>query len=165
MFKTVRPRRRPAEDLLFGALSGAAGSAALNMATYLDIAVRGRAPSEVPAKDVDALADRAGASLGASEKKAQHRREALGALLGYASGVGVALVHGLVGHHAVALPFAVRAGVVGAGAMAATDVASTALGVTQPTTWPAQSWIVDALPHLAYGAVTVTAYDTLKAGR
>lgn len=30
----------------------------------------------------------------------------------------------------------------------------TALGVTDPRTWPASSWVSGVVPHLAYGVVT-----------
>jgi hypothetical protein len=35
------------------------------------------------------------------------------------------------------------------------------LGVTDPRTWDAPSWISDLLPHLAYGLVTALAYDAV----
>ena len=34
-----------------------------------------------------------------------------------------------------------------------------ALGVTDPRTWPAESWISDLIPHLAYGLATAVAFD------
>jgi hypothetical protein len=38
--------------------------------------------------------------------------------------------------------------------MAATDVGMYRLGVTDPKTWDASSWLSDAIPHLAYGVAT-----------
>ena len=38
--------------------------------------------------------------------------------------------------------------------MAATDLGMWQLGVTDPRTWDSRSWLSDALPHLAFGAVT-----------
>ncbi len=148
--------------LISGLASGAAGSAALNIATYLDIAARGRPPSGVPAKDVEALADRTGVELGAPEAKAQHRRSALGALMGYASGLSVAVGYALVRSRVRKLPLPLAAVVVGGAAMAGTDVTSTALGTTNPAKWSAKSWAADVLPHLAYGAVTVVSYEALE---
>jgi len=45
--------------------------------------------------------------------------------------------------------------------MAATDGSMTALGVTDPRSWAAKDWMADAIPHLAYGAVTAAVLDTL----
>jgi hypothetical protein len=39
----------------------------------------------------------------------------------------------------------------------------TALGVTDPRTWPVSSWVTDIVPHLAYTAVTLAALDLLDA--
>ena len=50
---------------------------------------------------------------------------------------------------------------VGATAMAAADVSMTSLGVTDPKQWGAAGWLSDALPHLAYGAVTVATLHAL----
>jgi hypothetical protein len=38
--------------------------------------------------------------------------------------------------------------------MAATDGSMAGLGVSDPRTWSAGAWLSDAVPHLAYGAVT-----------
>ncbi len=144
-----------------GLASGAAGSAALNIATYLDIAARGRAPSEVPAHDVEQLADLGEVSLGDSQKSAAHRKSALGALMGYVSGLGVGAVYAIVRPHARSLPLPLAAVLVGAAAMAGTDGASTALGVVEPRKWSAKSWTVDLASHLAYGPTTVLTYEAL----
>ncbi len=37
----------------------------------------------------------------------------------------------------------------------------TALGVTDPRTWPASSWAAELVPHLAYGTVTAPVLDRL----
>jgi len=44
-------------------------------------------------------------------------------------------------------------------AMAMSDVPATAFDVTHPTEWSATSWMLDLGFHLAYGLVTVVAYD------
>ena len=46
--------------VLYGAMAGAAGTSALNATTYLDMAMRGRPPSEVPKKMVKELSNRTG---------------------------------------------------------------------------------------------------------
>jgi hypothetical protein len=50
---------------LLGAAAGAVGAAALNIATYADMAIRGRAPSSLPADLAGALADKLGVDLSA----------------------------------------------------------------------------------------------------
>jgi len=37
-----------------------------------------------------------------------------------------------------------------------------ALGVTDPRTWPADSWVSDLVPHVAYGLATAAAYEALR---
>jgi hypothetical protein len=50
-------------QLLRGTAAGAAGTTALNIATYLDIAIRGRASSEVPEKVAGTLTQAVGIPL------------------------------------------------------------------------------------------------------
>ncbi len=148
--------------MMCGLASGAAGSAALNIATYLDIAIRGRAPSSVPSKDVERLASEAGVELGSDEQTAEHRKSGLGALMGYASGLTVAAAYAMLRPLARDLPLPLAAPLVGAAAMAATDTASTMLGTADPRKWSTKSWAVDIVPHLAYGATTVLTYEALS---
>jgi hypothetical protein len=42
--------------------------------------------------------------------------------------------------------------------MLAADLTTAALGVSDPRTWDATSWLSDVVPHLAFGAVV---YDAL----
>ena len=139
----------------WGALAGAAGTTALNAATYLDMAVRGRPSSSTPQDTAEQLASRAGVGIPGDEETRQNRLSGLGPLFGAATGVGVGALFGLVRWAGVRLPAPVAAAVVGATAMLASDGTMTALGVTDPKEWDANSWVSDALPHLAYGAVTV----------
>ena len=46
--------------------------------------------------------------------------------------------------------------------MTATDASSAVLGASDPRTWSAPAWAADAVPHLAYGAGVVLAYDALS---
>jgi hypothetical protein len=43
--------------------------------------------------------------------------------------------------------------------MAASDASSALLGTTDPRTWSPADWASDLLPHLAYGAAAVAAFD------
>jgi len=149
--------------LAAGVLGGAVGTTALNLMTYLDIAVRGRPPSELPAKVVEKLASTAGLNLageGPDNRKARNRRSGLGALLGYATGLGLGLVYGAA-RRQVRLPPIAAAAILGLGAMAMSDVPITLLRLTDPRTWGLTDWVSDIVPHLAYGAATALAFEGL----
>jgi hypothetical protein len=50
----------------------------------------------------------------------------------------------------------------GAAAMAGSDVPATALRVTDPTSWDPRSWVSDLVPHLVYGVTTASVYRALR---
>lgn len=81
--------------LIRGLLAGAAGTVALNVTTYGDLLLRARPASQVPVKVADKLAAQAGIELGEQEQVA-NREQAVGALLGYVTALGVAVVYALV---------------------------------------------------------------------
>src|SRR4051812_26653527 len=110
--------------LTAGMAAGAVGTMLLNAITYLDMAVRGRPASSLPDDDVDRMAERAGISLGGDEEEAAARRSAIGALLGYATGVGIGAVYGVARAVVPGVPQRAAALIAGLGAMAATDAAS-----------------------------------------
>jgi hypothetical protein len=144
-----------------GLLAGLAGTAVINATTYLDMAIRGRPASGMPAEAADRLASRAGVSLGSDEDTAGARRSALGALSGYVTGITFGVAYAIASPVASRLPWPMSVALVGAGAMAATDAASALLGAADPRAWSAQAWAADAVPHLAYGVGVVVAYDAL----
>lgn len=146
-----------------GIAGGALGTTALNMTTYLDMAIRGRPSSTVPEDDVQQLADRIGVNLstGVSDEQADDRKQALGALMGYVTGLSVGAVYGLLRSLAPDVPRPLAAVALGLGAMAATDGATVLLGNADPREWSASSWLTDIVPHLVYGAVTVAGYESL----
>jgi hypothetical protein len=78
-----------------GLIAGAVGTFALDVATYLDIALHGRPASSAPRRAAEELARRAGVSLGEGEVAA-NRAEGAGALLGYATGLAGGVVYGMV---------------------------------------------------------------------
>jgi hypothetical protein len=49
----------------------------------------------------------------------------------------------------------------GAAAMASSDVPAIKLGVTDPAEWGTSGWLADIIPHLAYGLVTAAVYEAL----
>jgi hypothetical protein len=143
-----------------GLTAGMVGTELLNVATYLDMAIRGRGASSVPQDDVQALAERTGVPLGEGEA-AENRKTAVGTLLGYATGAGIGLAYGAgrpLLRHLPTLPAAV---LVGVAAMAATDATSAALGTTDPRSWSPQDWLADLVPHVAYGLGVVATHDAL----
>lgn len=147
-----------------GLAAGAAGTVALNVATYLDMAVRGRGSSSTPAETAGELADKVGVDLaeeGPDSETAENRRSGLGALMGYVAGLGVGAAYGAL--RATVGPVSRPAAV--AGLTVAATVASagpmTLLGITDPREWDATSWAMDIGPHLAYGLVTAVVHDEL----
>jgi hypothetical protein len=155
-------------DLVQGLAAGAVGTAVLNTVTYLDMAVRARPSSSVPADTVDKMTDIADVTLAAEghdSDKAGTRREAIGALLGYATGFGVGAVYGLLRPRILrGLPRSVAGVGLAAAATVSTVAPYRALGVSDPLSWPAKSWAADIIPHLCYGWATATAFDALHNG-
>ncbi|MFB4304883.1 hypothetical protein [Actinomadura sp. GTD37] len=148
------------DRLTRGLVAGAAGTTALNMVTYLDMAVRGRPASSTPERSVEKIADMTGVELGDGEK-AENRKAGLGPMLGFGTGLGAGLAYGvLTGRRGVPLP--VAAVLLTALAMVGSSAPMTALGLTDPREWSATDWAVDAVPHLAYGAVAAGVYGALR---
>jgi hypothetical protein len=145
----------------WGALAGAAGTTALNAVTYLDMAARGRPSSSTPEDTVEALAGTIGAEIAGDEETRQNRLSGLGPLLGIVTGVGVGTLLGTLRYAGLRLPAPLAALAAGAAAMGASNGAMTTFGVTDPRQWDANSWLSDALPHLAYGAVTIATLHAL----
>ena len=136
-----------------GAAAGAAGTTALNAVTYADMAVRGRPASSTPEQTVEKLAQAAHTDVPGEGETRSNRLSGLGPLTGIATGVGVGALAGLLAR-GTRLPTPALAGVVGAAAMLGSNGPMTALGITDPRTWSASSWVSDVVPHLAYGVVT-----------
>jgi len=152
MKTTSVARVRP--GLLVGAVAGAAGTTTLNVITYLDIAVRGRSTSTTPERTVEALARLLHLTVPGSDDVLANRISGLGALTGYAAGIGMGLVLGLayaLGWRPGLLVAALAATVL---ALVGTNGPMTVLGVTDPRTWGLVGWISDLIPHFGYGIVT-----------
>jgi hypothetical protein len=148
------------KGILKGVVAGAAGTTALNAATYLDMAWRGRPSSSTPQQAVEELAKRAGKAIpGAGEERA-NRLDGLGALAGVVTGVGVGVLAGVLRPLILRLGPVMGPVLLAASAMAATDTSLTRLGLTDPRQWDAASWLSDAAPHLAFG---IASYATLRA--
>jgi hypothetical protein len=143
--------------VLRGAAAGAAGTTALDVVTYLDMALRGRPASATPQRTVERLAETAHVSIPGEGDRRAGRVEGLGALTGLLAGVGVG---GLVG---LARATGFRAGTLltTVAVLISTNGPMTVLGVTDPRTWSAVDWLSDLVPHLAYAAVVTTTLDAL----
>lgn len=167
--------RRPVEStgkktgmpnsIMRGTLAGAVGTVALDAATYLDMAIRGRPSSSVPAKVAGTLAEGVGVDLSSGgdgqqkEEKAQNRQSGLGALMGYVTGLSVGAAYGLVRPHLGNVSILLAGGALGLAAMAASDIPAVTTKATNLASWDASSWISDLVPHLAYGLATAISYE------
>jgi hypothetical protein len=169
-----------ANRILAGAIAGAAGVVALNAAGYLDMLWRGRPASDLPARVAGKLADEMGlpldltsdadadddeiAGLGDDDEPdaPANRREALGALLGMANGVGIGVCYGIARLVLPRPPAWLAGTALGAAAMAASDYPATRLGLTEPRDWTATDWASDVLPHMAFGVVTAMAFEAAR---
>ncbi|MBQ0905861.1 hypothetical protein [Micromonospora sp. U21] len=147
-------------DLADGAIAGAVGSTALNVVTYLDMALRARPASETPEQTVDRVAGIAHVDLG-SGAPAANRRSGLGALVGYALGITAGVGFALYARGR-RQPLPMATGVLGAGVMTMTDGSITALGISDPRTWRRADWISDIVPHLAYGLTAAATWNRLR---
>ena len=143
---------------LRGAAAGAAGTTALNVVTYLDMAVRGRPASSTPQRTLEKLADTAHLPIPGDGKRRENRVEGLGALTGLLSGIGVGGLFGLARSSGLRTGILLTTLVV----LVSTNGPMTVLGITDPRTWSRIDWISDIVPHVAYGAVvkaTMDAFD------
>jgi hypothetical protein len=148
--------------LCIGAIAGAAATSALNIATYADVAVRGRGESDVPSTMVKNMAEAAGAgALASDDETTAHRRSGIGALMGYANGLGVGVAYGALRPALRRVPVLVMAVAAGGAAMALSDVAIAASGASDPKTWSGAEWATDAIPHLVYGLALALSFDAL----
>lgn len=137
-----------------GLAAGAVGTTVLNAVSYLDMAFRGRPASSAPGRTVEALAGELGWSIPGRGDTKDNRRTALGELSGLTTGLTVGVAASLTRALGVRLPAPIAALVTGVAAMAATDAPMATLGVSDPCRWSTESWVSDAVPHLAYGIAT-----------
>lgn len=154
-------------EALIGAAAGAVGTVALNVTTYADMALRGRAASSVPSQAAGQLAEKLGIDLSAEGEEqdgptAQNRQSGLGALQGYVVGLGIGIAYGVVRPRLGDVPVPLAGLGLALAATAGSVVPTAALGVVEPTTWPLSTWAMDLGFHLPYGIVTAVAYEAFN---
>ena len=155
-----------ARSMIHGTLAGAAGTAALNAATYADMAVRGRPPSELPKKMIKEFAQRAGVTQlrkpdDELSEEQRNQETALGALLGYVDGIGAGALFGLMrpAMRDVSWFWAGRA--LGAFTGLLSEGIATAMHQTNPAKWGVSGWLSDIVPRFVYGWTTCLTYEEL----
>lgn len=157
--KPISPRSL-GRRLVAGAIAGAAGTAALDATTYVDMAVRGRPPSTTPERTVEAMAASAGVEIPGTGDARAHRLHALGALSGIATGVAVGVGYRMLVPRSVEERPVIAVPLLTVATMTATNGSMAAYGVTDPRTWSASDWWSDLVPHLVFAAV---AHGTVRA--
>ena len=147
--------------LVRGVVAGAVGTTALNAATFLDMALRGRPASSTPEQVVERGAELLGMPLPADKAKRQATESGLGSLLGTLAGVSVGVALGAL--QAVGLPRgrATTAGAAWTLAMLAGNGPMTVLGVTDPRSWTTADWVADVVPPLCYAVAAAATLDAL----
>jgi hypothetical protein len=147
--------------ILAGAAAGAAGTAALNATTYLDMVWRGRGSSSTPEETIEALEDRLPVTVPGEGDERGNRISGLASLTGMMTGIGIGAAFGVLRRAGLRPPLPVAGALIGLAAMASTDVSMTALRVSDPRGWSAGEWLSDLVPHLVYGAVTAAVLRAL----
>ncbi|MEU0251025.1 hypothetical protein ABZ299_00495 [Streptomyces sp. NPDC006184] len=141
-------------SILRGCAAGAVGTTALNAITYADMAVRGRPSSDTPADAVDKITTKSGHPVPGSGDIRDNRLSGLGALSGIAVGCTTGVAVSLARRAGARMPLWLGGLLTGTLAMAATDLPLARLKISDPTTWSAQDWVSDIVPHLVYGLIT-----------
>ena len=139
--------------LLAGAVAGAAGTAALDASTYLDMAVRGRPASTTPEQTMAAMTTSLHVPVPGDDQRRRHRLQGLGGLAGILTGTAVGAAYALAVPRAVEARPALAVPLLTAGVMTATNGSMLAYGVTDPREWSAVDWASDVVPHAVYAAV------------
>ena len=145
------------KNVIRGAAAGAAGTTALDAVGYADMVARGRPASNAPGQVVEELAKRSGLTVPGSGEVRQNRLQGLGALSGIATGILIGAGAGQLQHAVRKLGPIAGPAVIGGAAMVTTDLSMAILGVSDPRSWNASSWLSDVMPHLAFGAVVYAA--------
>lgn len=148
--------------VIAGAIAGAVGEMLLNILSYADMFVRARPASQMPGKTAEKLADLAGIELakpGERAEKLESRLDSAGALMGYGVAMGIGVAYAVLRRLGLRLPLPLAGLAIGGTAMALSDSVATAVGATDPRTWGVSGWMLDAVPHAAYGVATAATLE------
>src|SRR5690349_3012805 len=148
--------------ILSGAAAGAAGSTALNAATYVDMIVRGRPASSTPEETIEAIDDRTAGSIPGEGETRDNRVSGIGSLSGIVTGVAVGALFGVLRQAGIRPHPLLGAALTGLTVMAFTDGTMAKLGVSDLRQLGVSDWVADLLPHLTYGAVTWSVLAALQ---
>lgn len=167
-----------ANRIVAGLAAGAAGTLALNVAGYVDMLVRGRPASSLPAEVAGRMADEIGLPLdfdsedaavdghdaagGAAVGPLANRQQALGALFGYSVGLGIGLAYAVVRLVLPRPPAWLAGAALGSLALGASSCPAARLGLTDPQTWSGADWAADVVPHMAYGVTTALVFEAIR---
>ncbi len=150
--------------LVNGALAGAAGTCALNLFAYLDMAATRRSASEVPRLAAHAIATRAGlAPRPIDDEASLSRWEGFGEALGYVHGVCQGIGYGFVRSRLRGPGWPVGAAALCLETFVLGEGACIALGATDPRTWGWEGYARGLLLRLAFGVVAAASFDALDA--
>lgn len=151
---------RIGNGIIRGVAAGAAGTTALNAVSGLDVALRGRPPSDAPEQLVTKLADQASVPIPGDRTTRQRRVAAFGPLSGTMTGLAIGAAAGGLRGAGLRLPTVLGGPLLGAAAMLAADGPLALAGISDPRRWSGTDWAADIVPHMAYG---ITTHRTLVA--
>jgi hypothetical protein len=97
-------------------------------------------------------------------ERRDNRRTGLGALLGILTGAAVGAGYAALSGRRRP-PVWLGSFVAGGLAMLSSDTPMALLRISDPRTWSRTDWVSDAVPHLAYGAVTAATYAAVDGRR
>lgn len=150
-------------NALVGAIAGATGTLALDMVTYADMSIRGRAASSMPQQLVDRLAKQVGINTSDTPSDMVKNRESgIGALMGYSDGLIAGTLYGMLRPAIRDVPTPISGVALGIVVMAMTDGPMAAMKLTDPRQWGLSGWLSDLIPHLAYGMATAWVVDAMR---
>lgn len=150
-------------NALVGAIAGATGTLALDIVTYADMSIRGRAASNMPQQLVDRLAKQVGIDTSdAPSDMVKNRESGIGALMGYSDGLIAGTLYGMLRPAMRDVPTPVAGIGLGLAVMAMTDGPMAAMKLTDPRQWGMSGWLSDLIPHLGYGMVTAWTVDSMR---
>jgi drug/metabolite transporter (DMT)-like permease len=125
--------------------------------------VRGRPASTVPADAAQRLAGGLGIDLAGDrdEQTRASRSEGLGALMGFASGVGLGICYGMVVQRLGRVSIPTAATGLTVAAMVGANGPAALAGVTDPREWGLEGWLSDVVPHVLYRLATAATHEVV----